>query len=359
MVVVGGGYGGIEVAKALDDVADVVLVEPRDTFVHHVAALRALTDARWSARIFLPYQGLLRRGRIVRDRAARVSAGLVELESGTRLDADHLVLATGSGYPFPAKFAEPDAAAAQAHLARDRAHLAEAERVVLFGAGPVGLELAGEIVAAWPAKPVTLVDPAADLLTGAYPGELRDELRRQLTALGVELVLGAGKVALPATPPGSVGGFEVALSDGTAVGGDLWFRCFGSDPESAYLDGELAAARDARGRLAVDEHLRLAGHDTIRVIGDLTAVDEPKTAKAAGEHARVVAADITAEITGAGERTGYRPGPPSISLPLGPDGGASYTPQHGVLGAEATARIKGTHLRLDSYLALLGATAAE
>src|ERR1035438_6971156 len=44
VVVIGGGYGGISAAKALDEVADVVLVEPKDAFVHNVAALRALTD---------------------------------------------------------------------------------------------------------------------------------------------------------------------------------------------------------------------------------------------------------------------------------------------------------------------------
>jgi NADH dehydrogenase FAD-containing subunit len=33
VLVIGGGYGGVATAKALDDVADVVLVEPRDAFV--------------------------------------------------------------------------------------------------------------------------------------------------------------------------------------------------------------------------------------------------------------------------------------------------------------------------------------
>jgi len=41
-VVIGGGYGGVTTAKELDDVADIVLVEPKDAFVHNVAALRAL-----------------------------------------------------------------------------------------------------------------------------------------------------------------------------------------------------------------------------------------------------------------------------------------------------------------------------
>ena len=40
VVVVGGGYGGVPTAKALDEIADVVLVEPRDAFVHNVRAAR-------------------------------------------------------------------------------------------------------------------------------------------------------------------------------------------------------------------------------------------------------------------------------------------------------------------------------
>ena len=33
VTIVGGGYGGITAAKALDDVAEVTLVEQKDTFV--------------------------------------------------------------------------------------------------------------------------------------------------------------------------------------------------------------------------------------------------------------------------------------------------------------------------------------
>jgi apoptosis-inducing factor 2 len=42
VVVIGGGYAGIGVAAALDEDADVTLVERRDTFVDNVGALRAL-----------------------------------------------------------------------------------------------------------------------------------------------------------------------------------------------------------------------------------------------------------------------------------------------------------------------------
>jgi len=70
VVVVGGGYGGINAAKALDDIADVTLVDPTEAFVHNVAAWRALVEPEWLDRIFLPYEHLLANGRFVRDRAA-------------------------------------------------------------------------------------------------------------------------------------------------------------------------------------------------------------------------------------------------------------------------------------------------
>ena len=61
-VVVGGGYGGINAAKALDDVADVTLVDPSEAFVHNVAAWRALVEPKWLDRIFFPYEHLLAHG---------------------------------------------------------------------------------------------------------------------------------------------------------------------------------------------------------------------------------------------------------------------------------------------------------
>jgi NADH dehydrogenase FAD-containing subunit len=158
VVIVGGGYGGIAVAKALDETANVVLVEPKDAFMHNVAALRALVDPTWLPRIFLPYDGLLTNGRVVRDRAARVEPGLVVTASGQEITADYVVLATGSRYAFPAKTDLVDTTQAQEQIRAAHDALSQAERVLLLGAGPVGIELAGEIRAVWPDKHITLLD---------------------------------------------------------------------------------------------------------------------------------------------------------------------------------------------------------
>jgi NADH dehydrogenase FAD-containing subunit len=354
VVVIGGGYGGIVAAKALDDVAHVVLVEPRDAFVHNVAALRALVDPDWIDRIFLPYEGLLDHGRVVRDRAVRVDGTLVELGSGDRIAADFVVLATGSRYPFPAKTDLTDSDAAKARIRSAHEALAGAGDVLLLGAGPTGLELAGEIKAAWADKRVTIVDPVDDILSAELVPELRAELRRQLDELGVGLVLGTSLREDPPSEPGEAKAFTAVTRSGREIPADLWFRCYGVDPVSDYLAGDPARARQRNGHVGVTAELRLPGQERIFAIGDLTAIAEGKKASAAGHHAEVVAHNIRALILGGPDLRSYEPAPPSLALPLGPRGGASYSPDMGLLGAETTSQIKGADLMVDTYAALLG-----
>ncbi|MEU4421863.1 FAD-dependent oxidoreductase [Actinoplanes sp. NPDC024001] len=355
VVVVGGGYGGIAVAKALDDVADVTLVEPRETFVHNVAALRATVDPEWTDKIFIRYDGLLPRGRVLRDRASRVSATEVELASGVRLPADYVVLATGSAAPFPAKIDIPHRDVAAARLAQTRDALHRASTVLLLGAGPIGLEFAGEIKAAWPEKSVTVLDPGPDVLGGRFPEEFRAELRRQLDALGVRLILGTSLRAQPEPAPGSLRPFTVTTAEGDVLAADLWFPCFGSGVRTDYLDAALSPARQADGRRAVTPQLRLTGQETVFAVGDVTALPELKQARAAGEHAEVVAANIRALIRGEAPHREYHPAPDAMLVPLGPAGGAGYAPEWGLVGPEVTVQYKGTFF-LDDYRELLGAS---
>ncbi|WP_238009086.1 FAD-dependent oxidoreductase [Dactylosporangium sp. AC04546] len=328
ILVIGGGYGGITAAKALDDVADVTLVEPREVFVHNVAALRAVADPDWADRIFLPYDRLLSRGRVVRDRAVRVTATGADLASGAHLDADVIILATGSAMPFPARPGPHD----RDRLAATHRALSDAGHVLLLGAGAVGLEFAGEIKAAWPAVEVTIADPAPDILGGRFPDEFRTSVREQLAALGVRLLLGSGAGQAPAA--------------------DLTFACYGAAVDSSYLCDDLAAARQPDGRLAVTPQLRLPGHERVFAIGDLTAVPELKQARLAQAQAEVVAVNVRALLAG-GPLTDYTPAPDAIVLQLGPKGGASYAPEVGVLGPAETAGIKAT-MFIESYEELLG-----
>ncbi len=355
VAVIGGGYGGSTVAKQLDGVADVVLVEPRDTFVHHVAALRGLVDAEWTDRLFYPYDRLLDRGRVLRDHAASVTSGGITLGSGERITPDYVVLATGSAYPFPAKIDLADSGAAKAKIRATREELAGADKVLLLGAGPVGLELAGEIKAVWPEKTVTIVDPANGILP-TFPEEFRAEVQRQLDELGVELILGTSLREDPVSEPGQAKTFTATLESGREVTADIWFQCFGGAPHTAYLDGELAAARRSNGQVDVAPDLRLPGQERVFALGDITSLPEAKLAKSAGDHAEVVVANIKTLLGGGGELRTYAPAGPMISLPLGPNGGASYADGMGMLDAATTSEIKGSHMMVSHYEELFGLT---
>jgi NADH dehydrogenase FAD-containing subunit len=355
VVVLGGGYAGIQVARPLDDVADVVLVEPKDDFVHNVAALRALVAPAWLERIYLPYTGLLGAGRVIRDWAVKADAGRVVLASGADLSPDYLVLATGSGYPFPAKSDLASTEAAHGKIRGTHAALAAADRVLLVGAGPVGIELAGEIKAVWPDKQVTLADVAGDVLGERYRPDLKAELRRQLADLGVELLLGSPLQADPPTVPGEPGTFTATTRAGAEVTADIWFRCYGVAPASDYLAGGLAGARRPDGFVEVTPELLVAGQDRVFALGDVSAADQNKGAGAAGRQAQIVAGNIRALITGDGGLARYQPLPTAIIVPVGPDGGAGQRPDSTELvPAEVVAQLKGRDMMVQRFAELLG-----
>jgi apoptosis-inducing factor 2 len=357
VAVIGGGYAGVNVAKALDEVAHVVLIEPKDAFVHNVAALRALADPAWLPRIFLPYDALLARGEVIRDRAAKVEPGRVTLASGGQVDADYVVLATGSEYPFPAK-SDADVTA-QAHDRFRAAHaaLAAAGRVLLVGAGAVGIELAGEITAVWPDKQVTLLDAADELLGARFRDDLKAELHRQLTDVGVQVLLSTPLASLPPAEPGVLGEFTVQTQAGGTLTADIWFRCFGVSPVSDYLAGELAGARQPDGFVTVTPYLQVAGQDRVFALGDVAAADV-KMAGIAGRQAEVVAANIRSLIAGEDPAAEYQPGPAGILVPIGPLGGSGQFPgTEGLLSKETASQMKGQGMLVDRLQALLGVSA--
>jgi apoptosis-inducing factor 2 len=370
VVVLGGGYAGINVAKQLDDVASVVLVEPKDAFVHNVAALRALVDPAWLPRIYFPYGGLLSHGRVVQGRAVKVDAGRVTLASGEELQADYLVLATGSSYPFPAKSDLDRTVDAHEKTLGTHAALAAAARVLLVGAGAVGIELAGEIKAVWPSKQIVLVDVADEVLGGPFRPELKAELRRQLAELDVQVLLGSPLVAEPPTEPGELRTFTVRTQAGTEVTADIWFRCYGVIPVSDYLAGGLAGARGPDGHIQVAPTLQVVGQDRVFALGDLSTADR-KTAGAAGRQATVVAGNIRALIeAGAGSAAGsggagpqlgeYQPTPPGIVVPIGPEGGSGQRPgSEDLLPPELVAQLKGRDMMVGRFEELLGVRAGD
>ena len=229
VTIVGGGYGGITAAKALDDVAEVTLVEQKDTFVSHAAALRAAVDRDWAEKIFLPYDRLLTNGRVVHGTVLTVRGATVEVSGHGQIEADYLVLATGTAYPFPAKHMESSSVIAKARIERVHTNLEQSSRALIVGAGAVGIELAGEITSAFPDVKVTMLEAADRILpAGDYKPEIREAISDQLAQRGVEIITGDSLSFLPPVDVGVLSPFRVTTENGRQLEADMWFRAYGS-----------------------------------------------------------------------------------------------------------------------------------
>lgn len=357
VVIVGGGYGGAALATALDAEADVILIDPRDAFVNSAGSLRGLTRPDWAHHLFFPYDGMLSRGTVVRDRVVAADPGGVTLASGRRIDADHLVLASGSRYPYPAKPRADSTDEAIEDLRRTHKELSEAGHVLVLGAGAVGLELAGEIAEVWPDKRVTVLDPATELLPGFLP-QVRADLHHQLDERGIVLRLGAALLAPPPGEPGYARPFTVALSGGEEVTADIWFRAHGVQVDCDYLADGALVTRTARGEIPVTESLTVRGYDHVYAIGDVTDVAETKRAGHAMRHADVVARNIAARLRGEPPTATYRPSTePMILLPLGPRGGVGQLPGPdgpSAVPAATVAEQKGADLFTERFARMFG-----
>ncbi|MFD0200255.1 MULTISPECIES: FAD-dependent oxidoreductase [Saccharothrix] len=132
VAIIGEGYGG---------------AAARDAFVNAAGSLRTVTRPEWAGHMFFPFDTLLTRGTVIRDRAVSVDPGGVALGSGRHVEADYLVLATGSSYAYPAKPVADSVGDALDDFRRTHEELAGADRVLTLGAGPVGLELAATVTA--------------------------------------------------------------------------------------------------------------------------------------------------------------------------------------------------------------------
>lgn len=300
VVVVGAGFGGLAVVKALADApVDVVLVDANNFHTFQPLLYQVATAGLDADDIAHPVRGIVskhrnadvRLGRVVR---VDVDARRVHFVEGPPLDYDRLVLAAGAvtatyGIPGVAEHAFGlkslnDSTALRAHVLRQFERVSVDPSlvddgvltVVIAGGGPTGVELAGGLTELFDrvlAKDfpnldvrrarVVLVELGPRLLATFSP-RLSASARRTLAARGVEVVVGAGVA--------SADGKVVELTDGRRIPTAtlIWTAGVTASPLAAALSEQLGEGSLTRGgRIRVDPDLRVPGHPEIAVIGDL------------------------------------------------------------------------------------------
>jgi apoptosis-inducing factor 2 len=352
IVIVGGGYAGTMLARALDPVAEVLLIEPKAAFVHNVAAIRSVVDPSWLERLILPYHRLLKRGRVLRDRVVAIECSGVRLATSGALEADIIVIATGSTYAQPFKVSGDSVPDFRAALLEAHARLKAAHSVAIVGAGAVGVELAGEIAVGMPGKRIDLVSSTATLFPNFAPA-LGRRLLADLTELSVSVHLGTSAEGLREVASLTSG--PLAVAGQPPIVADLIFPATGARPDNTLLKAMPGAAIDGLGRVVVDGWLRPAGARNVFALGDAAATGDLMTIVAITRQAPWLAKAIKGVVGGRLLETlpHYSPWTsPPILVPLGPRRGASVLPlttSGATVGGFLTSQIKGKSLFIPRY----------
>jgi NADH:ubiquinone reductase (H+-translocating) len=329
VLIVGGGFAGLEAAKALAQLPlEITLVDRQNHHCFQPLLYQVATATLSPADIAWPIRGILSRQRNVRVLMANVEAidsdRRVVRTNGGNFPYDQLVVATGATHAYfgheewashaPGLKRIEDAteirrrillAFERAELATDLAERSALTTFVVVGGGPTGVEMAGAIADMArealprdfrnvdPAQARVLLIEAGPRVLAAFPEALSQYARTALESRGVEVVTGA---AVTDIGPGRVSIGDRSIRTGAVI----WAAGVAASAAADWLGAE----RDRAGRVKVASDLTLPGRPEIFVVGDTAAVLTgdgsfvPGIAPAAKQMGRYAASVIAARITG-------------------------------------------------------------
>jgi NADH:ubiquinone reductase (H+-translocating) len=300
VVVLGGGFAGINAARALGKLpVDVTLVDRKNYYTFQPLLYQVALAVLSPADIAQPIRSILRDHpniQVLMDEAVGfdLDERRVHLKTGAMVDYDYLIVATGSthsyfGHEEWAGLAPGLKTVEDATEIRRRVLLAFelAERqmmehgthpplnFVVIGGGPTGVELAGAIsdiarlymrnnfrrIDTKQAK-VLILEGSPNILA-MYPADLQQKARQQLEALGVKIR--TGEVVTDVQP-----GYVMVGEERIDAVVTLWAAGVQPSPLGRLLGAEM----DRKGCVLVDQYLNPKGHPEIFVCGDLAHVEQ-------------------------------------------------------------------------------------
>ena len=313
VVIVGGGFGGLQAAVGLRRAeVELTLIDRRNFHLFQPLTYQVATGALSPGDIAYPLRASLKRQRNTRVLLAEVAdldldAREVKLRpvagvpAPATIEYDTLILAGGSRYSY---FGHEDWGRYAAEVKSLESALAMRGQIlaafeaaendpdegarkgwltfVVVGAGPTGVEMAGQIAElARDTLPrdfrsidtrtgrIVLVEGADRVLT-SFPPSLSARAARSLGRLGVTLMLGRMVVGIDDA------GVTVAASDGQqeriAARTVVWAAGVTASPLASRLAELTGADCDGAGRVTVEGDLTVTGHPEVFALGDMVRV---------------------------------------------------------------------------------------
>ena len=197
----------------------------------------------------------------IEGQASILGPHVIEVD-GKRIEADHLIIATGA---VPATL-NGSAVDGEVVLTYREAIIDDRvpERVVIIGGGPIGVEF-GYVYNAY-GSAVTIVEGMPRILP-QEDEEVSQALARALTKLGMKVL--AGSTVTKVTVGGAIAEVEVDTPDGKlSLSADRVLVAVGIRPNTGGLGAENAGATLDRGFVQVDDNLSANG-GSLYAIGDV------------------------------------------------------------------------------------------
>ncbi|MGY1815059.1 NAD(P)/FAD-dependent oxidoreductase [Blastococcus sp. SYSU D00820] len=337
VVIVGTGFGGLFAAKALKRAdVDVTIIGKTSHHLFQPLLYQVATGILSEGEIAPATREILRSQRNARvvlgevvdiDLAAQTVTSTV-LGRRTVHAYDELIVAAGAGQSYfgndhfaefaPGMKSIDDAlelrgrifgAFELAELATDQAEIDRLLTFVVVGAGPTGVEMAGQIAelahrtlrrdfrSIDPAQARIILLDAAPKVLPSFGEKLGDRGRRQLNKIGVEVQLGAMVTGVDAN------GLSVKDGDGTVrrieAATKIWAAGVQASPLGKMLGEQSGAEVDRAGRVSVQPDLTLPGHPEVHVVGDMMSLDRlPGVAQVAIQGGKYAAEAIKRRLAG-------------------------------------------------------------
>jgi NADH dehydrogenase len=311
IVIIGGGFGGLNAARALSGAdVDVVVLDRKNHHVFQPLLYQVAAAALSPGDIASPIRWILRKqsnvqvwlgdvtGIDVERRVVRLADAEAQTDAFNEVSYDALIVAAGVTHAYfghsewsahaPGLKTLEDALAIRGRvlrafeLAERESNAAEQRRLLTFvvvGGGPTGVELAGslaEISRHALVNDFRRIDPetariilieAGPEVLPTYPSPLPAFARRALEKRGVAVWTGSPVTGIEAGRV-HVGG------DSIEAGTILWAAGVAASSLGTSL-GLHADRLDRAGRVLVNEDLTIPGHPEVFVIGDLASFRLP------------------------------------------------------------------------------------
>jgi NADH dehydrogenase len=343
VVIVGGGFAGLFAARALRGGPAVTLIDRTAQHVFQPLLYQCATGILSEGQITAPLRRLLRKHRnldcvtaeaVDVDAARRVVICKRPLGEQLEIPYDHLIAGAGVRQSYfghdelavwaPGMKTIGDALTIRRRvygafeMAETAADPAERRRWLTFalvGAGPTGVELAGQIRELAtktlrseyrqiePGDARVLLFDGGSAPLAVFGPRLSAKAAAELRGLGVELHMGSIVTAVDR------GGLTARDHDGHETRYDagtvLWTAGVEAPPFAAALARATGAKQDRSGRIVVQDDLTISGHPEISVHGDMMSLrDLPGVAEVAMQSGLYAGRRVRRELEGRGQ-----PGP--------------------------------------------------